>query len=372
MLQQPTEQQVQLGDALQRLLQREYDCERRRREPGGAAFDARRWQRLCELGLPALLVPECHGGLQAPVADALFALQVLAPACVAEPVLGSCVLATFMLRHAGGEPARQWLPRLAGGAIGSVAVFEPDAGFEHARPCCRARLEHGHWVLDGAKALVLQAKEAELLLVSARCDDAGCAWFAVPAATPGIACRAHALLDARDAAELRLCEVRVPASARLPGDGAALADVLRDLWLAAVCAEAVGLLQASLDATVAYLNTRQQFGQPLARLQALQHRSAELWIELEQARSMAWLAAQRFEHEPAARRGMLLAATKARVGRACREISQQSVQLHGGIGLSDELQLSHWFKSLSLAQLWLGDSGHHLQRYADASLRALP
>ncbi len=365
---QATEQQRQLGDALQRFVQREYAFDPRRADRG--AFDARRWQLLCELGLPALLVPESHGGLQAPLADALHALQVLAPAALPEPVLGSCVLATRLLCEAGGEPAAHWLPRLAQGAVASVAAFEPDAGFELLRPACTARRDGDAWVLDGAKTLVLQAAQAELLLVSASCPDAPCAWFALPASTPAVTLVPHALLDGRGAAGLRLRQVRVPASARLAGDGAAQAESLRDVWLAALCAEAVGVMQACLDATVAYLNTRQQFGQPLARLQALQHRAAELWIELEQARSMAWLAGERLEHEPPARRAALLAGAKARVGRACREVSQQCVQLHGGMGLSDELQISHWFKQLSLAELWLGDSRQHLQRWADAVLPA--
>lgn len=366
---QSTEQQRQLGDALQRFVQREYAFDPRRPQRGGA-FDSGRWQLLCELGLPALLVPESHGGLQAPLADALHALQVLAPAALPEPVLGSCVLATRLLAEAGGDAAAHWLPRLAQGSVASVAVFEPDAGFEQLRPRCTARADGDAWVLDGVKSLVLQAAQAELLLVSARCHDAPCAWFALPASTPGVELRAHALLDGRGAAELHLHKVRVPAAARLDGDGTAHAEALRDLWLAALCAEAVGVMQASLDATVAYLNTRQQFGQPLARLQALQHRAAELWIELEQARSMAWLAGERLDTEPPARRAALLAGAKARVGRACREISQQCVQLHGGMGLTDEMQLSHWFKQLSLLELWLGDSRQHLQRWADAVLAA--
>lgn len=366
---QVTDQQRQLGEALQRFVQREYAFDPRRAARDGG-FDPRAWQALCELGLPALLVPEAHGGLQAPLADALHALQVLAPAALLEPVLTSCVLSTWLLAQAGGDAAAHWLPRLAQGAVASVAVFEPESGFEFARPACSARPQDDAWVLDGAKTLVLQGARSELLLVSARCPDGASAWFALPTATPGVSLRGYALLDARGAAELELKQVRVPAAARLPGDGAAQAEALRDVWLAALCAEAVGVMQACLDATVAYLNTRQQFGQPLARLQALQHRVAELWIELEQARSLAALAAARVESEPPPRRALLLAAAKSRVGRACREISQQSVQLHGGMGVSDELQLSHWFKQLSLAELWLGDSRQHLQRWADAMLPA--
>lgn len=367
----PTEQQVQLGRTLERLIEREYPFEQRRRSLPEGGFSRRRWQLLCDIGLPALLVPESHGGLQAPLGDVLYAMQCLGPAMPPEPVLASCVLAPWLLARAGGDAAAQWLPRLAEGAVGSVAMFEPGSGFDHARLRCRARRDAGHWVLDGAKALVPQGEDAELLLVWARDEHDAPAWFALPADTPGIGLRGYALLDGQRAAELSLHDVRVAQQARLPGDAAQLADELRDLWLAALCSDAVGVLQATLDATVEYLGTRQQFGQPLARLQALQHRASAMWIDVEQARSMAWLAAARFESEPAPRRAALLAAAKARVGRACRDVAQQAVQLHGGIGLSDELRVSHWFKRLSLLELWLGDSRAQLQRYIDLSA-ALP
>ena len=366
----PTEQQLQLGRTLQRLLEREYAFEQRGQSLREGGFSRRRWELLRDIGLPALLVPEAHGGLQAPLGDALYAMQALAPAMPLEPVLASCLLTPWLLARAGGDAAAQWLPRLAEGLIGSVAMFEPGSGFEHARARCRARRDGTQWVLDGAKALVPQGEHAELLLVWARDEQDAPAWFALPADTPGVGLRGYGLLDGQRAAELTLHEVRVPQQARLPGDAAQLAEELRDLWLAALCSDAVGVLQATLDATVEYLGTRRQFGQPLARLQALQHRAGGMWIEVEQARSMAWLAAARFESEPAPRRTALLAAAKSRVGRACREVAQQAVQLHGGMGLSDELRVSHWFKHLSLLDLWLGDSRAQLQRYID--LRAAP
>lgn len=359
-----TEMQRMLEDALARLAQREYDFERRRRASSPGDFDAARWRLLCDIGLAALLVPQAHGGLEAPVADALHALRVLGPSLVPEPVLASCVLATRLLARAGGEAAAHWLPRLAEGGVGTIAAFEPGADFELMPRGSQARLESGQWVLDGDKTLVAQAVGAELLLVSARLPDGDGAWFAVPAPSPGISLRGYALLDGQRAADVRLRDVRVARAARLDGDAAQATAELRDLWLAAVCADAVGVMQAALDATVAYLNTRVQFGQPLAAQQALRHRATSMWLELEQARSLAWLAGERFDLEPPPRRARLLAATKARVGQACREVAQQAVQLHGGIGLSDELQLSHWFKRLTLADLWLGDDRTQLRRYA--------
>lgn len=358
-----TEQQRMLGDSLLRFTQREYGFEQRRRALREGGFDPARWQSLCELGLPALLVPREHGGLQAPLADALHALECLGPALVLEPVLGSCVLATRLLARAGGPASAQWLARLAEGAVAAVALFEPGTGFDHGAPGCSARAEAGGWVLDGAKSLVLQGEHAQLLLIWARCEDGSPGWFAVPATAPGLELRAYGLLDGQRAADVRLRGVRVEAAARLHGDARQLAEELRDLWLAAICSDAVGVMQAGLDATVAHLNTRVQFGRPLAAQQVLRHAAAGMWMELEQARSMAWLAARQLETAAPAQRARLLAAVKSRVGRACREVSQGTVQLHGGIGLSDELPLSHGFKRLSLAELWLGDSRQQLMRY---------
>ena len=365
MLHEATEQQRHLGDSLQRYLRREHDFARRRRLANEGVGDPELWRGLRELGLPGLLVPEQHGGLQAPLADLLHALQVLGPALVLEPVLGSCLLATDLLASCGGEVAAHWLQRLAQGAIASIAVFEPAAGFAIEQPRCQAHAEAGGWLLDGDKTLLLQPARAEVLLVAARCPDAQLAWFAVPAQAVGVRLRGYALLDGQPAADLQLRQVRLAQPARLPGDALAAARRLRDLWLAGLCAGAVGVLQACLDASVEYLRTRHQFGAPLATQQVLRHRASAMWIEVEQARSLAWLAARRFDTLRPDERAELLAAAKARVGSACRQVGQQSVQLHGGIGLTDELPLSHWFKHLTLVDQWLGHAALQVQRYAE-------
>ncbi len=366
---QPTPEQEQLADALRRFVEREYPFEQRRRIAAGAGFSARAWSILGELGIPALLVPETHGGLGADPRDALHALQAIAPAMLLEPVLASSVLATFLLARCAERPAAtHWLPRFATGeAIGTIAVFEPDGGFDFTPRTTSARRADEDYVLDGRKSLVLQGACAHVLLVGARCDDDGLAWFAVPADTPGITRHAYPLFDGQHAADVTLRGVRVPVRARLsaPGGGEELAQDLRGLWLAAICADAVGVAQAAHGATVDYLKARRQFGQPIGRFQALQHRAVDMWIELEQMRSMALLAAHTVagesDHE---RRGATLAACKARVAQACRFVAQQAVQLHGGIGVTDEAQISSWFKRLTLLELWLGDADEHVQRYA--------
>lgn len=365
---QPSDEQNQLADALRRFIQRDYGFAQRRALAAAEGFSPQAWATLAELGITALLVPEAHGGLNASVRDGLHALQALAPALLLEPVVASSLLATQLLAASSASSAAQtWLPRMAQGrAIAIPAVFEAGGGFDAGRPGTAATRHADGWRLDGAKTLVLQAQFADVLLVSARADDAAVAWFAVPADAPGVSLRPYVLLDGQRAADLTLAGVQLAADARIDtaGHGEALLEALRALWLAALCAEGVGLLQATLDATVSYLNSRQQFGQPIGRLQVLQHRAVDMWLEVEQARSMALLAADACTLVDERCRAYRLAAAKARVGQACRFVSQQAVQLHGGMGMTDEMQVSHWFKRLTVIELWLGDSDSHLQQVA--------
>jgi alkylation response protein AidB-like acyl-CoA dehydrogenase len=217
----------------------------------------------------------------------------------------------------------------------------------------------------------MHAGAADMLLVSARtageADDAeGVSLFLVPRATPGVVLDAYPTVDGQRAADVYLQGVEMPAGSRLGAEGKALAAVQAalDLGLAALCAEAVGVMQALVDATVEYVRQRQQFGQPIGRFQALQHRIADMVIHLEQARSMSYLAALRCIEEDVGERRRALSAAKAVIGQAGRFVGQQSVQLHGGMGMTDELKVSHWFKRLTAAQLMFGDSDAHLQRYA--------
>jgi alkylation response protein AidB-like acyl-CoA dehydrogenase len=177
---------------------------------------------------------------------------------------------------------------------------------------------------------------------------------------------AYPIVDGQRAADVYLEDVEVPASSRLGPEGKALTavDDALDIGLAALCAEAVGVMQALVDATVDYVGQRQQFGHPIGRFQALQHRIADMLIHLEQARSMSYLAAMRCTHEDVDERRRALSAAKTVIGQAGRFVGQQAVQLHGGMGMTDELKISHWFKRITAAQLMFGDSDTHLQRFA--------
>jgi alkylation response protein AidB-like acyl-CoA dehydrogenase len=188
----------------------------------------------------------------------------------------------------------------------------------------------------------------------------------VPRETPGLVLDAYPTVDGRRAADVYLKGVELPAAHRLGKEGAAFAAIEAglDLGLAALCAEAVGVMQALVDATVEYVRQRQQFGVPIGRFQALQHRIADMLIHLEQARSMSYLAALRCTDTNVTERRRALSAAKAVIGQAGRFIGQQAIQLHGGMGMTDELKVSHWFKRLTAADLMFGDSDTHLQRFA--------
>jgi alkylation response protein AidB-like acyl-CoA dehydrogenase len=293
-----------------------------------------------------------------------------------EPVLSSAVIATAVLRAFADETAAGELliAMGTGKKIAVLAHFESDARFESRRVTTRAQCIGGGYRLDGHKGVVMHAGAAHTLLVSARtagkADDAeGVSLFLVPRATPGLVLDAYPIVDGQRAADVYLQGVELPAGSRLGPDGVALAAVeaALDIGLAALCADAVGVMQALVDATVEYVRQRQQFGQPIGRFQALQHRIADMLIHLESARSMSYLAALRCTAEDVGERRRALSAAKVVIGQAGRFVGQQSVQLHGGMGMTDELRVSHWFKRLTAAQLMFGDSDAHLQRFAALS-----
>jgi alkylation response protein AidB-like acyl-CoA dehydrogenase len=261
-----------------------------------------------------------------------------------------------------------------GEKIAVLAHFESGARFESQWVTTRARKAGERYRLDGHKGVVMHAGAADTLLVSARTageagDAQGVSLFLVPRAASGVTLDIYPTVDGQRAADVYLKGVEVPVASRLGPEGGALAaiEAALDIGLAALCADAVGVMQALVDATIEYVRMRQQFGQPIGRFQALQHRIADMLVHLEQARSMSYLAALRCTAENVAERRRALSAAKAVIGQASRFVGQQAVQLHGGMGMTDELIVSHWFKRLTGAQLMFGDSDTHLQRYAALS-----
>jgi alkylation response protein AidB-like acyl-CoA dehydrogenase len=363
-----TEDQNLLADAVQKFMATRYGSDQRRailKTPGSFSRDV--WSALAEIGLVGLLVPAEQGGLGSGPVETMLAMNAFGAGILLEPYWSSAVFATVLLKKLGGASAAKLLEGLATGErIAAVAHAEPGARYDLGRVATAARKSGAGWSLSGAKAVVLGASAADTLLVSARVQGGdGLSVFAVPRSLRGVRAREYLTIDGRGAADLTLEDAAVGADALLGDEGAARApiDDAHDVALAALCADAVGSMKALLDATGKYLQTREQFGQPIGKFQALQHRMADMLIHFEQAKSMAYLAAMQCEAADVVERRRVLSAAKALIGQSARFIGQQAVQLHGGMGMADELDVSHLFRRLTAMELTLGDSDHHLENF---------
>ena len=362
-----TEDQNLLAEAVQKFMTSRYGTDQRRavlKQPGAWSRDV--WSALTEIGLVGMLVPSEQGGLGSGPVETMLVMNAFGAGILLEPYWSSAVLATTLLKKLGGAQANKLLEGLAAGEqIAAVAYAEPGARYDHDRVATTARKTGSGWSLSGAKAVVLGAGAASTLLVSARTGASdGVSVFAVPRTLGGIRIREYATMDGRGAGDVTFENATVGAEALLGGEGAGRAalDDAFDVALAALCADAVGSMKAMLDATGKYLQTREQFGQPIGKFQALQHRMADMLIHFEQAKSMAYLAAMQCESADVPTRRRTLSAAKALIGQSARFIGQQAVQLHGGMGMADELDVSHLFRRLTQTELTLGDTDHHLEK----------
>ena len=373
----PTPEQQQLGDMVQRFFGEQYGFGARRKILDSREGWSREiWTKMAELGLLSLQVPEEQGGLSPAVVETLLTATATGRAMLLEPWISSAVIATVLIRELGSAQQREEMlaPLAAGERIAVPAHFEPLSRYDLRRVATSARRSGRNWTLRGRKSVVLHAPAADLLLVSARTSGAadeisGISLFAVPREGPGVALSPYRTLDGVCAADVELSD----ASGTLVGvEGAAFPAIASafDQGLAARCAEAVGALQAALDATVEYTKTRQQFGVPIGTFQALQHRMADMLIHVEQARSMSYLAAMRAADPSARERRRALSAAKVVIGNACRFVGQEAVQLHGGMGVTDETAVSHLFRRLTSLEMALGDTAHHLEQFVVATTLA--
>lgn len=383
------EEQLQLADAIRRWIGRDYGAGTRRaivHSDAGVSPEA--WATMVELGLTALPVPEEHGGFGGDAAAMFGVMQELGRGLVVEPYMATVLGAEFLrLGGAHGD----LLERVAGGELKlACALGERQSRHDAFAIATRADAVDGGYRLHGEKCVVLHGAEAGVLVVSARLAGRdqghgqgpdGVTLFAVPADSAGLRTTGYRTLDGMRAATVVLDGVMVEAGAVIGplGEGGAILDAALDYGAGLLCAEALGAMQALFDATLEYLKTRQQFGAPIGKFQALQHRMADMAIHLEQARSMALLAALTLARTrgsagsvagagagpdaEAAMRRRVVSAAKYRVGLAARFIGQNAIQLHGGMGVTDELPASHYFKRLSLIELTLGDMDHHLERF---------
>jgi alkylation response protein AidB-like acyl-CoA dehydrogenase len=312
------------------------------------------WAKANGIGLLGLAYPEAEGGLGGGAVDVMLVMQVLGRALPLEPFLPVMVLGAAALREASPEQRARWVPPLL---AGDCVLAWADGGL-------LARPVDGGWQLEGCARAVLHGDAADALLVAARIDFGPPALFIVGARSAGITREAWRTHDGRRAAEIRFEAVQAPADAQI-GDGAAIERV-RQAGIAALAAEAVGAMELALELTVEHLKTRVQFGAPLARQQALQHRAAEMLMALEQSRSMAMYAALMLDEPDAGERARALSAVKVQVGRSARFVAQQAVQLHGGIGVTDECAVGHVLKRLTVMEAEFGDSERHLAVVARA------
>jgi len=367
-----TEEQQLLRDSLARYIEREYSFEKRRAiQRSAEGFSREVWSAFAEMGLLGIATPEAHGGYGGNAVDTSVVMQAIGNGLVVEPYLASAVLGAGVVMRAGSAAQMEnLLPAAARGeSILTLAHAEPDSRYELAAVATSARRQGGSFVLRGHKSVVPWGAQADKLVVSARTaggprDPQGISLFVVDRGAKGLGRRDYRTIDGQRAAEVKLDDVVVGADALLgPVDEALpLLEAVADIGAAALCAEGVGVMEALNAQTLDYIKTRQQFGQPIGRFQVLQHRAVDMFIHLEQSKSIALLAAVRADSPDTAERRKAVSAAKAHIGRSGRAVTQMAIQLHGGMGVTDELPASHYAKRLTMIDFHLGDADFHVER----------
>ncbi|WP_328389226.1 acyl-CoA dehydrogenase family protein [Nocardia sp. NBC_00416] len=370
-----TDEQQMLRDAVSGFLAARYDLAKSRTAvKSGPGWQPEIWRGLAELDVLGVTLPEEFGGSGGGPIEGMIIAEELGRALVVEPYVDTVVIGGGLLRRSGGERAAELLKGIAAGSVRlAFAALEPQSGEVRHDVSTTARRDGDDWVLDGTKIVVTGVPVATHLIVSARTsgerrDQDGISLFLLefdPAAPPaGVEVHQYRTIDDRVAADLTFADIRIPASALLGAEGQAwpAIDATIDEAIAAVTSEAVGLMRKVLDDTVEYTEQRQQFGVPISSFQALQHRMVDMLIELEQSIAAAYLAAYAVEAEPA-ERARAVSAAKVTIGRATRFIGQNSVQLHGAMGMTEELAIGHYFKRLTAIEYEFGSSSDHLARY---------
>lgn len=373
-----TEERRMLADSLNRFIAEQYTFETRDRiaatpEGMSAAF----WEKFAELGVLGALVREEDGGFGGGGFDIAVVFEALGRGLVIEPLLGSAVLAAEAISHAGSTAQRAFVEAIVDGStIAAFAHDEPGSHYEMARVATSATRAGAGWTLTGAKSVVAQGEAASFFVISARTsgaidDEAGISLFIVPRDATGLTVTGTPSIDGGRVAELTFDGMQLGADAILGAEGEGYATLERAIGrgVLALCAESLGAMEAAKAATLDYLRTRKQFGMVIGSFQALQHRMADLLLEIEQARSAvinaaAVLDADRLTREKA------LSAAKMSIGRIGTLVAEECIQLHGGIGMTWELPLAHYAKRIVMIDHQLGDEDHHLQRYIALSKEA--
>ena len=365
-----TDEQKLLADTLSRFVAKEYGFEKRRAiiaSPEGFSREA--WQTLADMGVLGLPFAEEYGGIGGGAVDMMVVMNAIGAGLVVEPYLSTVVLAGGLIDALGSDAQKKTLlPAIAEGKlIAAFAHAEPRSRYDLAQVTTEAKRAGSAWGIGGEKAVVLHAGQSDKLVVSARTsgkagDAHGISLFLVERKAKGVMLRDYRTIDGLHAAEI----VFNGAAGELLGEEGKAYDAIEriaDAGAAMLCAEAVGAMEALHAQTREYIKTRQQFGQPIGRFQVLQHRAVDMMIHCEQSKSMACLAAVRSQAADARERRRAVSAAKAHIGRSARFVSQTAIQLHGGMGVTNELPASHYAKRLAMINHQLGDAEHHLERF---------
>jgi pimeloyl-CoA dehydrogenase small subunit len=371
-----SEEQRLLKESVDGLLRTSYDFDQRkqyRAEKGG--WSRSFWSKLAEQGLLGLPFSEDDGGFGAGAVETMIVMEALGKALVLEPYLATVVLGGGCLRRGGSVAQKQaYLPAIIDGSKTlAFAQLEKNSRYDLSDVSTSAKKKGEGFVIDGEKFVVLNGETADTLIVTARTgggqrDRSGIGVFLVPAKAKGISIKGYPTQDGLHAADITFTGVEVGADAVIgdPDNGLPLIEAVVDDARIALCAEAVGLMDESLKATVEYLKTRTQFGVPIGSFQVLQHRAADMFVAVEQARSMAMFATMASDFDDAKERATAVSAAKVQIGKSLKFVGEQSIQLHGGIGMTMEAKIGHYFKRLTMIENSFGDSDYHLRRVTEA------
>ena len=371
-------EQEQLRDTVNRLIEREYEFNKQRHAiiHSAAGYSEKVWASMAEIGVLGIGIDEAHGGFGGNAIDTMIVMEALGRSLVVEPYLATVVLGANLIQLAGSDAQKSsLLPQIVAGRLKlAFAYSETGTRYDLKRIATVARKEGAGYVLNGEKIIVLHGNIADKIIVSATTvgalhDGRGMALFLVDAKTSGLNITGYRTIDNQRAANLHFDNVRVSADAMLGSseDNLAIVEQVMDIATTALIAESVGAMEALQKSTLEYLKTRRQFGVPIGKFQALQHRMVDMLMYVEQSRSMAYLAAVKVQSNDVAERQRVVSAAKNAIGRYGRLIAQEAVQMHGGMGITDELSASHYFRRLTAIGATFGDADHHLSRFAAGS-----
>jgi alkylation response protein AidB-like acyl-CoA dehydrogenase len=351
-----SDDQVQLGDAVRKWVDKGYTFERRRTIEKAGGFDRAAWNELAELGLCGLYVPEDDGGLGMGPVEGMVVMEELGRGIVLEPLTQSLIAGGVLAGYADAATKAAWLPKIASGEALVVLAYQERAA-RYKLDICEAKATQapGGYVLNATKSVVPVGDHADAFIVPAKINSQ-LALFLVERASAGVTTRGYGMQDGSRAAEVTL--KNAPATL-ITANGLTALEHAVDIGIAANCAEAVGVMDKAMAITAEYMNTRKQFGVVISSFQALRHRAADMKMQLELARSMGYYASLKLNASAPERRAAM-ARAKYQLGQSMRYVAAQAVQLHGGIGVTDEYIVSHYFKKLTQLEMTFGDSLHHL------------